>query len=168
MLMPLLAALDLHLVDVEMAGGRVKITVDRPGGVDLDSIASAHRAVASALDGSHSIPGNFTLEVSSPGVERRLRTPEHFSRAVGEVVSVRTVPGSEPRRLQGRLTSVDSEGFEVESGTHPGERHHLRFTDVERARTVFDWRPTPAPGRAPRSASGAAPRVTSTERVSTP
>jgi ribosome maturation factor RimP len=124
--------------------------------------------VATALDTSRSIPGNYTLEVSSPGVERRLRTPEHFSAAVGEVVSIRTVPGSELRRLQGRLTSVDSEGFEVESGSPPGGRQYLRFADVERARTVFNWGPTPAPGHAPRPRSGATPGATSTERVSTP
>ncbi|MHB8221047.1 MAG: ribosome maturation factor RimP [Acidimicrobiales bacterium] len=167
-LSPLLAELDLSLVDAEITAGRVKVTVDRPGGVDLDSIAAAHKVVSAALDVMDPIPGRYTLEVSSPGVERRLRTPEHFAQAVGEVVSVRTVPGAEPRRVQGRLQAADVDGFVVESTDPPGQRHYLRFVDVERARTVFDWAPAPPPGRRSRQPTGATPRIATTERVGTP
>ena len=71
------------------------------GGVDLDAIATATRAVSVVLDAHDPFPGKrYTLEVSSPGVERKLRTPKHFERAVGEKVSVRTSAGG-----QGRATA---------------------------------------------------------------
>lgn len=166
-LAPLLASLDLDLVDAEISAGRVRVTVDRSGGVDLDTIAAAHKMVSAALDGMDPFPGHYTLEVSSPGVERRLRTPEHFARAVGEVVSVRTVPGSEPRRVQGSLRSVDAEGFVVLTTELPEVERYVRFVDVERARTVFEWGSASEPDRKPRRPTRT-PRIATTERVGTP
>ena len=106
----------LELVDVERRASVLLVTVDRAGGVDLDALTAANRAVSRALDELDPIPGRYSLEVSSPGVERRLRTPAHFARAVGEMVAVKTrpqVPGE--RRLRGRLVAADDEGFEVAS-----------------------------------------------------
>ena len=78
---PLLADLGLDLYDLEHAGGVLRVVVDRPGGVDIDAIADATR-----LDLPRSSttpirsPGRYTLEVTSPGLERTLRTPAHFQR----------------------------------------------------------------------------------------
>ncbi|MDA8357164.1 MAG: ribosome maturation factor RimP [Actinomycetota bacterium] len=166
-LVGLLASRDLELVDVEIAAGTVKVTVDRPGGVDLDSIAGAHRVISGALDELDPFPGRYTLEVSSPGVERRLRTPAHFARAVGEVVSVRTVPGVEPRRARGRLARVDEDGFVLEGDDVPGELKFC-FADVERARTVFTWGPGAVSRRSGADPHGAVSPITTTERVTTP
>jgi ribosome maturation factor RimP len=78
-----------------------------------------------------------TLEVSSPGVERPLRTPEHFRRFVGKEVAVKAKPGTEgERRLAGVLEAADEEGVVV-----AGRR--LAYAEIERARTVFVW-PQPA------------------------
>jgi ribosome maturation factor RimP len=83
----------------------------------------------------------YTLEVSSPGLERPLRTPRHFVRAIGEVVAVRTVPGHEgERRVQGQIISADENGF-VLSGEGLGpDGLRYRYEDIERARTVFEWK----------------------------
>jgi ribosome maturation factor RimP len=157
---PVVAAADLELVDVELRSGVLVVTVDRPGGVDLEALTDANRAVSAVLDRLDPIPGRYTLEVSSPGVERRLRTPAHFAKAVGETVSVKTrpqVPGD--RRLRGRLVSADQDGLEllVEGGA--GAPVRLAYSDIDKARTVFVWGPEPhtkaAKSSAPRSqASG--------------
>ncbi len=177
-LSPLLAAHGLDLVDVELGPGLVRVTVDRPGGVDLDGLAAANRVVSSALDELDPMPGRYTLEVSSPGVERRLRTPEQFTRAVGETVTVRTLPASgEVRRVQGRLTEADGDGFCLEGPEVAGGSLRLPYDHVERARTVFEWgaKPAPSPSRRPASrkggsgASRAARAIEhATERVTTP
>ena len=150
-LSPVVDALGLELVDVELSGATVRVTVDRDGGVDLDALADANRAVSRALDGLDPIPGRYTLEVSSPGLERRLRRREHFARAVGEWVSVRLLPGTgDVRRLQGRLVDADERGVRVEGPEVPGGSAHIAYDAIERARTVFEWgaKPAPTPSRA--------------------
>lgn len=170
----LLAAHGLDLVDLEIGPGLVRVTVDRPGGIDLDGLASANRAVSAALDELDPMPGRYTLEVSSPGVERRLRTPEQFARAVGETVSVRTVADSGgPRRVQGRLASADATGFSLEGPELAGGSRRLSYDEVERARTVFEWGAAPSASRRPakrRAGAAAAGPATkdATGRVTTP
>jgi len=151
---PLLADLGLELYDVEHGGGTLKITVDRVGGVDLDTISVATRLLSRELDNADPIPGRYTLEVTSPGLERPLRTPAHFRRAVGHAVAVRTLADvAGERRVHGTLLSADDEGVTVGmvEGSDGGERH-LRYTDIERARTVFEW--TTTPKRTPSKATG--------------
>ena len=149
-LSPLLAAHGLDLVDVEVRPGLVRVTVDRPGGIDLDGLAEANRTVSAALDEIDPLPGRYTLEVSSPGVERRLRTPEQFTRAIGETVSVRTLPGAgDVRRVQGVLAEAYATGLRIEGAEVPGGTLRLSYDEVERARTVFEWgaKPAPSPSR---------------------
>src|SRR5262249_32091406 len=98
LVLPLLSDLGLSLYDLEHAGGVVRITIARPGGVDLETIALATRIVSRELDHADPVPGHYTLEVTSPGLERALRTPDHFRAAVGSVVAVRTQPGVEGDR----------------------------------------------------------------------
>lgn len=170
--------LGLELVDLERRSTSVRVVVDRVGGVDLDAIASATRAVSAVLDVHDPLPGQrYTLEVSSPGVERRLRTPIHFQRAVGEMVSVRTVAGGKgERRVAGRLKSADPDGFVVEGEALPGGERRLAYDEVERARTVFEWGSTPpaaarqggAPRQAARSPRAAARKPAGRKKVATP
>ena len=137
---PLLADLGLEIYDIEHAGGVLRISVDKTGGVDLDSIALATRVVSRQLDHDDPIPGRYTLEVTSPGIERPLRTPEHFERAVGQVVNLRTHPEAEgDRRARGELLAVDTDGITVR--LEDGTERTIRFEEIERARTVFEWGP---------------------------
>jgi ribosome maturation factor RimP len=143
-----LATSGLELVDVEHTGNLLRVTVDRPEGVDLDAISDASRLVSDALDRTDVVPGRYVLEVSSPGVERPLRTPEHFRRFVGARVAVRTRPGTEgERRVEGELEAADDEGVVV-----AGRR--LAYDEIERARTVFVWEPPAKPGKSGKSGSG--------------
>jgi ribosome maturation factor RimP len=144
---PLLEERELELYDLELAGGVVKVAVDRPGGVDMEAIGDATRAISRALDEHDPINGHYTLEVTSPGLERNLRTPEHFTRAVGTPVKIKTLPEVEgDRRVAGTLLAADDEGVTVRIDEHPelAERR-LRHDQIERARTVFEWGPPPRP-----------------------
>lgn len=136
-----LAAHDVELVDVEVKGHTLCVFVDRPAGsIDLDAVTDATQLVSGVLDEHDPVPGHYTLEVSSPGVERPLRTPAHFRRFVGTTVSVRTHPGVEgDRRVEGELTAADDDGIVVADRA-------LSYRDIERARTVFTWGPAPKPG----------------------
>jgi ribosome maturation factor RimP len=137
---PVVSAADLELVDVELRSGVLLVTVDRAGGVDLEALTDANRAVSSVLDELDPIPGRYTLEVSSPGVERTLRTPAHFIKAIGETVTVKTrpqVPGE--RRLRGELLAADQTGLELAVEGAEDGRMRLAYSDIDRARTVFVW-----------------------------
>lgn len=145
---PVCAADGVELVDVELTGGVLRLTVDRDGGLDLDVISGLTRRLSRLLDDEDPIPGRYTLEVSSPGLERRLRTPAHFRRAVGEQVNLRTTPGTEAgRRLRGTLVAADDDGVTVQVGEGgTAATHTLTHDQIERARTVFEWGPAPKPG----------------------
>ena len=149
---PLLSARDLDLYDVEMAGPVLRVVVDRSGPLDLDDLGDATRAVSRALDEADPIAGAYTLEVTSPGLERTLRTPAHFARAVGEQVKVKltaAAAGADERRVAGELVSADGEAFTVRTGADdagaPLERR-VAYGEVERARTIFQWGPAGKPG----------------------
>lgn len=142
---PLLEAEGLELVDVELRGGTLRVSIDRPGGIDLHAVGVASEQVSALLDRHDPVPGDrYTLEVSSPGVERPLRTPEHFRRFVGTTVAVRTRPGIEgDRRIQGLLDAADDDGVTVAGRV-------LAYEEIERARTVFEWGSAPKPTSTPR------------------
>jgi ribosome maturation factor RimP len=143
-LSPLLEAQGLDLVDVELHGAELTVFVDREGGVDLDELGQATRAVSSALDEIDPIPGRYTLSVSSPGLERRLRTPAHFMRAVTEAVTIRIHGGTaEVRRVSGTLESADETGCTLVGPDLPDGTLHIAYNEIERARTVFEWSAQP-------------------------
>ncbi|MDY7101896.1 MAG: ribosome maturation factor RimP [Actinomycetota bacterium] len=149
---PLLDPLGVDLVDVEHASGRLRVTVDQQGGIDTGALTEATKVVSRALDEHDPVPGRYTLEVSSPGLERPLRTPAHFERAIGEEVALRLVAGVEgDRRVRGVLRSVSGDVVVVSVGDDD-ERHDrtIDLADVDRARTVFEWGPAPKPGKGPK------------------
>ena len=122
-----------ELVDVERKGPVLAVTIDRPEGVDLEAVTEATRLVNALLDSTDLLGAQSTLEVSSPGIERPLRTPAHFQRFVGAEVAVKLRPGVEgERRLAGALEAADDEGVVV-----AGRR--LAYADIDKARTVFVW-----------------------------
>lgn len=151
LVVPALAELGMELVDVTVGTSTLTFYVDRPGGVDLDAVTEATRAINQALDAAGpETRQRFSVEVSSPGVERSLRTPEQFRRFVGHTVAVKVRPGSSrpdlPRRLQGRLAAADESGIVVEAAAAPGpgpkttsSAVRAELSEIDSARTVFDW-----------------------------
>jgi ribosome maturation factor RimP len=138
---PVVEAAGLALVDVEMRreGKRrvLRVTVDREGGLDLETIAQVSERVSRRLDVEGFDPGPYALEVSSPGVERPLRGPADFGRHVGQEVRVRTsepVGGAKVHR--GRLIAAGEDAVTI--ATDDGERT-VAYAIVAAARTVVDW-----------------------------
>ncbi len=142
---PVVATLGVELVDIEWTGGTLRVVVDQSGGITTGRLAEVNRLISPLLDQHDPVPGRYLLEVSSPGVERPLRTQAHFVRAIGEDVTVKLVPAVEPRRIKGRLTAVDDQRLTVEAIEIDGvarpmvETHYIELADVAKARTVFDW-----------------------------
>ncbi len=149
---PVVANLGVDLVDVEYLGSVLRVVVDQEGGVSTDTLAKINRLISPMLDEQDPIASRYTLEVSSPGVERKLKTVDHFLRSIGETVTIKLVPTSDTRRVKGELVDVtdfeltiaviDIDGVELDE---PQIRiiHH---GDVLKARTVFNWGPTPKKG----------------------
>ncbi len=161
---PLLAAAGTEVIDVELNRAVLTVTIDRPGGLGLDAIAEATRLVSRCLDEHDPVPGSYTLEVTSPGLERTLRRPEHFQRALDTLVSVKTVAGTEgDRRVKGTLTAADDEGITVRPVDGAGPVRRLTYDQIDRARTVFEWGPGPKPGQPP--AERRAPGTGSTQQT---
>jgi ribosome maturation factor RimP len=142
-----LSSLGLELVDVEVVGsGRartLRLTVDRDGGIDLETLAQANRPVSDALDAVDAPFGRYTLELSSPGLERPLRRPAEFRRFTGTIISVKShdaVAGA--RRHRGLLVEADDGGIDLEVD---GEPRRFSYDAIASARTVFEWGPAPKP-----------------------
>jgi ribosome maturation factor RimP len=149
---PVALALGAEIVDVEWHGGLLRVVVDQPGGVTTDTLTEVNRRLSALLDQHDPVPGRYTLEVSSPGVERPLSRADHWARAVGEVVVVKLGPGHEVRRLKGVLRRFDGQVATVEvteiDGVDRAEAttRQVPLSEVTSARTVFDWGPAPKPG----------------------
>jgi len=154
--------LGVELIDIEYTGGTLRVLVDTEhepaeGGVDTTTLAKVNRAIGPILEEEDPIPSRYTLEVSSPGVERRLARPAHYERAIGEDVVVKLISGArEYRRVKGSLTASDADGFTVEAIERDGadlpapETERIDYADVDRTKTIFNWGPTPKPHSTPR------------------
>jgi len=145
----LLSDLGLDLYDLEMVKGTLNVVVTRPGGVDLEALTKANRVISEWLDLNDPIAGRFTLDVSSPGLERKLRTPAHFASTVGEVVTLRELREGEPtRRLEGTVVAADETSVTLHDDEHGDVV--VPLDAIERARTVFKWgaEAKPSPSRA--------------------
>ena len=135
---PLVTSQGAEVVDVEHGPGLLRISLDLlGGGIDLETITRFSEQISDLLDVHDPVPGRYTLEVSSPGLERPLKSPAQFQRFVGTVVNVKTRSHVEgERRFQGPLTAADDEQVTVGGRT-------LRYDEIEKAKTVFEWGPTP-------------------------
>jgi ribosome maturation factor RimP len=129
--------LDLEAVDLSSAGKRrvLRVAVDKDGGVTMDDIAEATRAVSTALD-SQGLMGEraYTLEVSSPGVDRPLTLPRHWRRNAGRLVTVTPHTGDP---ITGRITTCDDESVELDVD---GTTQRVPFDDVRKAKIQIEFR----------------------------
>ena len=149
---PIASDLSLDVYDIERRGSTIRVTLDTPpgsdGGITLDSLSLATRLISRELDHEDPIAGHYTLEVTSPGLERQLRTPAHFAREIGKTISVRLRdPLAEPRRLQGVLVGADDRSATLL--LDDGAECVVVITEIDKARTVFEWGPKPKPGKQP-------------------
>lgn len=139
---PVIEASGLELWEVSFrkeSGHMVlRVTVDRDGGVDLDTISQTSERLSRRLD-LEGFSGDraYSLEVSSPGLERALREPQHFARSVGQRVKLKTVRPIDGRTVhEGALVSADAEAIVIASD---GGELRVPYADLSSARTVFEW-----------------------------
>ena len=159
---PLVADFGAEVFDVTWGGGCLKVAVDAPGGIDTTTLSKVSRTISQELDLRDPIESRYTLEVSSPGLERRLRRPEHFAKSVGSTVTLKLKDGK--TRLSGeivdatetevtlRLADGDLAGAEVGladedlAGAGDPSAKTISYSDIARAQTVFQWEGAPREG----------------------
>ena len=135
---PAIERLGYELTDLEVRlggqGGLIRLTIDKPDGIDLDDCEKVSHAMSALLDVEDPVPGNYNLEVSSPGLDRKLTKVEHFQRFEGETLKVTMrFPIEGRRRFRGKLLSSNEENIVVEVD---GESHSLPLTMIDTARLV--------------------------------
>jgi ribosome maturation factor RimP len=166
---PLVTPHGVEVVDVEHGPGLLRIfldNTDRNQPIDLEAITRYSEQISDLLDLDDPVPGGrYTLEVSSPGLERPLKTPEQFQRFRGTKVNVKTRPNVEgDRRLTGTIDDATDTTVTIDGRT-------LRYEDIDKAKTVFEWGPTPKPagsGGKPAAAAGAAAKKKPQKKATTP
>lgn len=155
LLSPTVQALGLELLGIEYlpspGGALLRLYIDIPTGttgesdaprmVGIEDCEAVSREVSAQLDVEDPISGHYTLEVSSPGVDRPLFTVAQFARFLGEQAKVGLkLPQDGRRKLQGRIVAVEGEyiDFEVDAKSAP-QRVSVAFDNIEKARLVPDW-----------------------------
>jgi len=140
---PILWALGLELIDVVCVGqgarSIVRVYIDKLGGVTVEDCGRAHLAIGPALDVADPFPHAYTLEVSSPGLERTLRSPEHFARCVGRraVIKTRERLVADSHRIEGTIAAATEAGVKLK--TSSGEVD-VPYGQLRSARTIFEWK----------------------------
>lgn len=130
--------LDLEDIDLSVAGRRrvLRVAVDRDGGVSMDDIADATREISRLLDDSDALgEAPYTLEVSSPGVDRPLTLPRHWRRNIGRLVKVTTTNGS---TVTGRVLESGDESARLDVN---GKTRDVLFEDVAKAKVQIEFKP---------------------------
>ncbi len=133
---------DVELVLLEEAGNRrhkvLRLYIDRPGGVNHELCARVSGAVGRALDEADAFEGAYTLEVSSPGIERPLRKRSHFEAQLGKTVYVKTKqPVEESKVWQGVLLEVTDDSVVVQEA---GREARIPLTEISSAHLMYDFR----------------------------
>lgn len=138
---PITTRLGLRLMSVRYHGtrttGTLRLTIDKPGGVTLEDCTRVSRAVGHALDVDAPMDHRYTLEVSSPGLDRPLEGRNDFEQAVGRLVRLKTAPSWEgPRVVLGRLTGLEPGGVAVDA---EGQRWSVPWEAIAQARLEVEW-----------------------------
>ena len=138
LLIPTIEGLGYELMDLEarLSGGSgvLRIYIDKPEGIGVEDCEKVSLAVSALLDVEDPVPGHYDLEVSSPGLDRKLTKPEHFQRFEGKVIKVQMrFPIEGRRRFRGPLVSSNEENIVVEVD---GESHSLPLATIDTARLV--------------------------------
>ena len=134
-LSPRAEAEGVEIVTVEIVGAKkaptIRVFIDTPGGVGFDELASAQAWINAIMDELDPFPGAYTLEVSSPGIDRPLRTPEHFARFAGETAVVKTAAPLDGRSaFTGTIAGVADGAVELDVD---GIAFRIPVSDIKRA-----------------------------------
>ncbi|MBT8092559.1 MAG: ribosome maturation factor RimP [Gammaproteobacteria bacterium] len=138
LLEPTVMRLGFELADLEVRvggkGGLIRLYIDKEGGISLEDCERVSRAVGALLEVEDPVPGNYNLEVSSPGLDRKLTKISHFQRFIGETVQVKLrFPLDGRRRFRGTLKAQEKEDIVVEVD---GQSYRLPLSMIDTARLV--------------------------------
>ncbi len=140
---PLAEAEGMEIVDIEFRhegsrGGRVlRLYLDKEGGPNVDDLTRVSRQLSELLDAQDTIDGAYTLEVSSPGINRPLKKPEHFARFIGKRIRIRTRDMIDGRRsFLGILGKVVEDSVTL---TQEGKQYRIPFFMIEKSNYEHDW-----------------------------
>jgi ribosome maturation factor RimP len=140
---PLAQTQGLEIIDIELRpegsrGGRVlRLYLDKDGGPNMEELSQVSRELGALLDEHDIVEGAYTLEVSSPGINRPLKSPEHFKRFIGKRVRVRTRELIQGRRsFLGPLLDVSTDRITV---NQDGTRFEIPFAVIEKSNYEHDW-----------------------------
>lgn len=147
---PYVVAEGIELDDLEIVGKApavvVRVTLDAEEPIGVDRLAEVSRRLSRLLDEEDPIASSYTLEVSSPGLERKLRRPRHYEKSVGRDVKVKSrVPVDGDHGHKGVLVAAEDDEFVVDVD---GNDRHIAYGDVVSARTVFTWKKASKPNEA--------------------
>lgn len=139
------AAQGIELVDAQILGGGkhrvLRLLIDKAEGVTHNDCEGISHAVGEALDAEDVIPGGaYTLEVSSPGVDRPLVKARDYERFIGQRVQVQVQPGAaveKRKKFVGKLSAFDGQRVWLE--LEPGEALSFALTDIEKANLKYEW-----------------------------
>lgn len=129
-----------EFVGAELSGGGkhavLRVYVDKPGGITIDDIAHISREISVLLDVEEPIKGTYTLEVSSPGLQRPLFTPVHFQAQIGQKITLRTRSLQNNRQnYKGVLKEADANGLQLECD---GQLLSFNYSDIDKAKVIPD------------------------------
>ncbi len=138
LLRPTVEGLGYELYDLEMlvgkGNGTLRIFIDKPEGIDLDDCEKVSRQVSAVLDVEDPIKNDYSLEVSSPGLDRRLKTAAHFERFIDAEIKVRMLRARKGgRKMRGFLRAVKDQNILLEVD---GEAQDLPIAEIDMARLV--------------------------------
>ena len=138
LLEPTVERLGYELADLELRlAGRdsvIRVFIDKPEGVGLEDCEAVSRQVSALLDVEDPVPGHYVLEVSSPGLDRKLTKPAHYQRYVGDDIRVQLrFPIEGRRKFRGKLLSANDEAIEIDVD---GQSHELPLATIDTARLV--------------------------------
>lgn len=128
----------LYDTEIVTENGRkiYRVYITSKDGITLDKCEEVTKVISPVLDTEPPIEGSYFLEVSSPGIERKLKKMEHFSSSIGELVKVETEEGKE----KGKLIKVDEKNEKIYLRDKKGEVKEISYDDILKARTYFQWK----------------------------
>jgi ribosome maturation factor RimP len=112
----------------------LRVSITSPEGVNLDKCAQVSNVISPILDIYEPMSGKYNLEVSSPGIERKLKNPRQFQASIGELVEIKDF---EKNKVKGKLVSANEESVTIE--LEDGESKSYNYSDVSQAKTYFQW-----------------------------
>lgn len=150
LILPILASYGLELADLELKGeGRrhmLRVFIDKPGGVTLDDCAEVSRDVSALFEVEDPIEGAYTLEVSSPGLDRPLKKPRDFERQIGRLVRIKTTALLDPdgrghgrKTFVGELLGVDGDRIRMRQTDKRGGEIVVALADIAKANLEIDF-----------------------------